>query len=142
GDQDPLLRLEADGPTSYVTALAFSPDGKMLYAAGWDKVVRVWMLDAQGRFILDRVAYRVPLGPGLDGAINAIALSPDGTWLAVGGLGVFRGGAGFRTPGLVLPVIGGLTAEMRKDQGLIYLFNTRTGAVRLMRGHRGPVLSL
>ena len=60
GDKEPVLRLEAGGPTSYVTALAFSPDGKTLYAAGWDKVVRVWTLNAEGRFVLDSAAYRVP----------------------------------------------------------------------------------
>lgn len=30
-DGEPLLRLEAGGPTSYVTALAFSPDGSAFY---------------------------------------------------------------------------------------------------------------
>jgi WD40 repeat protein len=142
GEKDPLLRLEAEGPTSYVTALAFSPDGQTLYAAGWDKVVRVWTRNAGGKFALDRAAYRVPLGPGLAGAINALALSPDGTWLAAAGQGVFRGSAGFREPGLVLPSIGGLSPEMLKDQGTIYVFNTRTQTVRLLRGHQGPVLSL
>src|SRR5262249_27687227 len=53
GDKEPLLRLEAGGPTSYVTSLAFGLGGTTLYAAGWDKVVRVWTLDAQGRFVLD-----------------------------------------------------------------------------------------
>src|SRR5205823_14575562 len=93
GKKEPLLRLEAGGPTSYVTALAFSPDGKRLYVGGWDKVVRVWRLDGQGKFALDQAAYRVPLGPGLGGAINTIALSEDGIWLAVAGMGVFRSGA-------------------------------------------------
>src|SRR5437660_11288530 len=83
GDKEPLLRLEAGGPTSYVTALAFSPDGQNLYAAGWDKVVRVWNLDRQGKFVPDEVAYRIPVGPGLAGAINALAVSPEGNWLAV-----------------------------------------------------------
>src|SRR5437762_10343518 len=65
GDTEPLLRLEAGGPTSYVTALAFSPDGKTLYAAGFDKVVRAWRWDLPSKqFILDPVAFRVPVGPG------------------------------------------------------------------------------
>jgi WD40 repeat protein len=142
GEKEPLLRLEAGGPTSFVTALAFSRDGKTLYAAGWDKVVRVWALNADGRFAADPVAYRVPLGPGLAGAINAIALSDDDTWLAVGGSGVMRGGAGFRQPGLVVPGYGGRTTAMREDQGLIHVFNTRTGAVTLLRGHLGPIWAL
>ncbi len=142
GDKEPLLRLEAGGPTSYVTALTFSRDGKTLYAAGWDKVVRAWSLNDRGEFVLQTAAYRVPLGPGRGGAINAIALSEDGNWLAVGGLGVFRGEAGFRQDGLIFPAASSLGPEMSKDLGTIYLFNTRTGAVRLLRGHRGDVRSL
>ncbi len=34
GEKEPLVRLEAGGPTSFVTALTFSPDGKLLYAGG------------------------------------------------------------------------------------------------------------
>lgn len=142
---EPLLRLEAGGPTSLVTALAFTPDGGTLYEAGWDKVVRVWTREAQaGTFALDaRATYRMPIGPGLVGAINALALSPDGTWLAVAGNGVVRGGAGFRRAGLMVPPAA-KTDEMRRDQGTITVFNTRAGGrgVRLLRGHLGPVLAL
>jgi WD40 repeat protein len=141
-DREPLLRLEAGGPTSFVTALAFSPDGKSLYAAGYDKVVRVWTLDQNDKFVLDKAAYRVPIGPGAEGAINAIAVSPDGVWLAIGGRGVFRGAAGFKNPGIVLPKIGAMDAEMRRDLGRIYVFNTQTQALTVLRGHMGPVLSL
>src|SRR5438094_1071115 len=82
----PLLRLEAGGPTSYVTALAFSPDGKTLYAGSWDKTVYMWRWDeARRQFGLDPASWRVPIGPGLQGAVNAIAVSPDGNWLAVAG---------------------------------------------------------
>src|SRR5436190_1267560 len=31
-----FLRLEAEGPTSPITAIAFSPDGNSLFAAGYD----------------------------------------------------------------------------------------------------------
>jgi WD40 repeat protein len=142
GDRTPLLRLEAGGPTSFVTALAFSPDGRTLYAAGWDKVVRVWHLNDRGRFVPGPRSYRVPVGPGLAGALNAVAVSPDGVWLAAGGLGVYRGSAGFAQFGMVVPDLGALSPEMREDEGLIHVFDTRTGAVRLLRGHRGAVLSL
>jgi WD40 repeat protein len=143
GDKEPLLCLEAGGPTAFVTGLAFSPDGKTLYATGFDKVVRVWTLNAAGAFTLDQTTYRVPIGPGLEGgALNALALSADGTWLAMGGLGLTRGGSGFHMLGWTLPVIGGLDTEMRRDQGMIYVFNTRDGRVRVLRGHTGPVLSL
>jgi WD40 repeat protein len=142
-EKEPLLRLEAGGPTSDVTALALSPDGQTLYAAGWDKVVRVWKRDAvSGEFVPQRTSYRVPLGPGLHGAINALALSADGQWLAVGGLGVFRGQSGFRLPGVVVPAAA-MTPEMRADEGTIYVFSTaRPGQARELRGHHGPVLAL
>lgn len=140
---EPLLRLEAGGPTGDVTALAFAPDGKTLYAAGWDKVVRVWKRHPEtGLFAAERTAYRVPIGPGLSGAINAIALSSDGKWLAVGGLGVFRGQSGFRLPGLIVPREA-LTPAMRQDEGTVFVFATaRPGHVLPLRGHRGPVLTL
>jgi WD40 repeat protein len=138
---EPLLRLEAGGPTSRVEALTFSPDGQTLYVAGFDKVVRVWSLGKDGQFVLERAAYRVPIGPGLDGAINAIALSADGAWLAIGGSGVIRGAAGYRNPGLVLPA-GALNAEQLRDQGKIYVYNTQTRALTILRAHLGPVLSL
>ena len=145
GDREPLFHLETGGPTSLVTALAFSPDGGTLYEAGWDKVVRVWRRQGpQGTFALDAAAtYRVPIGPGVDGAINAMALSSDGAWLAVAGNGVVRNSPGFRQFGLMIPAPA-QDDEMRRDRGLIYVFHTRAEPrnVRVLRGHLGPVLAL
>ena len=131
-----------------MTGLAFAPDGQTLYVAGWDKIVRVWTLDrAEGKFKLDRPAtFRVPIGPGLDGAINGLAVSSDarGEWLAVAGQGVMRGmAAGFRKPGLYVPLTL-IPEQMKLDQGQIEVFNTRSNPRRLrpLRGHRGAVLAL
>ncbi len=140
---EPLLRLEAGGPTGYVTALAFSPDAQALYAGSWDKTVRVWRWNvAAGEYKLDPSAWRVPIGPGLDGAINAIAVSADGNWLAAAGRPVIRGSADFRSPGRILPTFGGMTDEMRLDEGTIHVFDTRTRVTHTLRGHRGEVRSL
>jgi WD40 repeat protein len=143
----PVLRIDGRGPTSLVTALAFSPDGKKLYAAGNDKVVRVWRLKDNGEFDdRNQPTYRVMIGGGIPGAINTIALSPDGKWLAAGGRGVMRGERDYRHSGHVVPHIGAVDKEMRQDQGMIYVYRTDTPGnqlpeVHLLRGHRGPVLA-
>lgn len=145
GDDSPILRLDAGGPLGYVKTMAFGRDpingDVRLYAAGRDKVVHVWRVQ-DNKFLIDRKAtIRIPVGPGLEGGINSIALSDDGQWLAVAGRGMVRNSAGLRDPGLIWPAAG-FTDEMRLDWGLIYVFSLRDNSVRLLRGHVGPVLAL
>jgi WD40 repeat protein len=142
-EKEPLLRVDAAGPTASVTALAFSPDGQTLYTAGYDKVVRTWTLPKDGKqFQPGGTTYRVPIGPGYDGTIAALAVSPDGKRLAVGGMGLVAGRAGFGKPGQVIPKIGGLSDDMRLDQGTIWIFDTDKGTAWPLRGHRGLVQAL
>lgn len=140
------MRLEAQGPTARVTALSFSPDGLTLHAAGYDKVVRSWAYEEKpsGRFeYLERRSYRVPLGPGSQGDLNALALSSDGKWMAVGGNSLMRESAGYREPGVVVPMTGRVDAVMRRDQGTIYLFKDGDPTtIYWLRGHEGPVLTM
>lgn len=142
GDDKPLLRIETDGPRSYVSGLAFSPDSGTLYSGGWDKAVQVWNRNKSGQYEYSQAAtLRVPTGSGLYGGLNALALSPDGKWLAVGGQGHARDMSTERSTGWILPA-GVMSTVAQLDEGLIYVFNTTTRTTQILRGHRGPVQSL
>ncbi len=77
----PLTQLDTGGHMAQVLSVAFTPDGKFLVSAGDDKAVRVWDLRA-GKTVR---TIRGRSGLGQEGKIYAMALSPDGRWLAVGG---------------------------------------------------------
>jgi WD40 repeat protein len=137
--RDPILRLNAGGPTGYVSGLALTDDGRTLYSVGFDQVVRVWSRNADGGYSLDPFAFRVPVGPGLRGALNTVAVSSDGRWLAAAGHGVVD--TGFRQIGFVVPAVG-MPPERYRDMGVIHVWDTRARTVRVLRGHTGPVFSL
>lgn len=139
---EPILRVETNGPLSLTTSLLFDPSDQ-LYEAGFDKSVQCWRLDAGGRSFQREIrgTIRWPIGPGLQGSINAMAISPDGEWLAVAGRGRMRGTSSFKDRGLVIPS-GSITKEMRLDEGSIYVFQRRTGESKVFQGHDGPVLAL
>ena len=142
GDQTPVLRLETGGARSNVNSLAFSPDGRYLYAAGWDKLVQVWNLNQDGRFEYNSAAgLRVPTGSGNYGGLNAMAVSDDGHWLAVAGLGHARDLSTERNTGWIVPS-GMRTDSALFDEGMIYVFNLQSRETSLLRGHRGPVQAM
>jgi WD40 repeat protein len=139
-DDRPTPQVDAGGPSAAVTALAFSSDGQTLYAAGLDKLVRVWTLQ-QGQFKL-KATYHVPIGPGNAGSLNAVALSPDGAWLAMAGRAPMRGEAGFRRAGVIVEAAA-LSPEQLADAGLIYVASTANPAGgKVLRGHHGEVRAL
>ncbi|MBL8636762.1 MAG: hypothetical protein JNM40_26290 [Myxococcales bacterium] len=68
------------GHSGEVTALDFSSDGKRLFSAGSDKLVRAWSVDAGA-------SLGQPIGSPLAGhttAIRSLSTSPDGKLLATG----------------------------------------------------------
>jgi WD40 repeat protein/uncharacterized caspase-like protein len=81
GEEKPILMLDTGGHQAVIRGITFTPDGKYLVSAGDDKVIRVWDWRA-GKTVR---TIRGQVGPGPEGKIYAMALSPDDRWLAVGG---------------------------------------------------------
>jgi WD40 repeat protein len=77
----PVLRIDPGAHTAMVRATAFDAQRERVYTASDDKTVRIWQLPA-GKLVN---TLRVPIQDGPEGQLYALALSPDGRWLAVGG---------------------------------------------------------
>jgi WD40 repeat protein len=75
------LMLDTGGHMSKVWKVLVTPDGKQIVSSSDDKVIRVWDI-AAGKTVR---TIRGQVGPGNEGKLYSIALSPDGKWLAVGG---------------------------------------------------------
>ena len=117
---EPRLVIDSGGHAGIIRALVFSRDGSQLVSAGDDKLIRVWDL-AEG---LSKRLIFGPSGPDEFGKIYALALSPDGKWLAV---------AADQRPYDNFP-----------DTAYIRIFDFETGALTrsFKGGHTGSVLSL
>jgi WD40 repeat protein len=113
----PILQLDTGGHMGLIKSLAFTSDGRYLVLAGEDKVIRVW--DWQAGTIVRSI--RGQAGAGDEGKVYAMALSPDGRWLAAGGY------FGTGTP----------------HQDSIRLYEFATGRlVGLLKGHTNVVTGL
>jgi WD40 repeat protein len=80
--RNPLLRIETGQHTAVIRRISTDAANRYLVTASEDKTARVWDL-ATGKLL--RVL-RPPLGAGDEGKLYAVALSPDGRTVAVGGL--------------------------------------------------------
>jgi WD40 repeat protein/uncharacterized caspase-like protein len=122
GSEDrPILMLDTGGHQALINDVVFTPDGKLLVSAGDDKVVRVW--DWQTGKTIRTI--RGQIGPGQEGNVYAMALSPNGRWLALGGW--MAPGHGVRDD----------------DVGDIRVYDFMTGELQaLLKGHHGAVHAL
>ena len=137
---EPILRIETWGHSSFITSLAWHPNGRELWSAGWDKIVRVWRRTDQGTFVgIPEESVRVPIGPGKQGQIDSIAFSSDGRWLAIGGFShLSQRAASFGVHGILTPT----SSIERLEMGVIYLLDRTDNSIRRLEGHRGFVRRL
>ncbi len=140
-DRTPILVLDQLGPHAPVTALAFSPDASTLYVGGLDKLVRRYSLK-DGKYA-STDPLRVPVGQGNAGAVNAVAVSSDGKWVAVAGRAPLRGEVWSASDDGVVTETRFLSPHVKRDFGVVYLFdpaNPQGG--RVIRGAESEVRAI
>jgi len=77
----PFPTIEAGMHTAIIRRIAVDRAGRWAVTASEDKTARIWNLTSDK---LERVL-RVPVGPGDEGKLYSVALSPDGALVALGG---------------------------------------------------------
>ena len=77
----PILRIEAGMHTAQINRIAVDARGRYVVTASYDKTARVW--DLRSGNLLNIL--RPPIGQGNVGMLYAVAISPDGSTIAVGG---------------------------------------------------------
>ena len=85
---DPQLRINTRQHTSRIFAIDVDAEGRYLVTGSSDKTVRVWSLSEMEPLSV----LRVPIGTGVEGQIQSLAISPDGDQIAVGGASKLRSG--------------------------------------------------
>jgi WD40 repeat protein len=78
---EPLLRLNTDRHTAPIWSIATDAQNRFVVTASGDKTARVWSLP-NGKL---QAVLRVPIGDGRAGRLFAVALTPDGSTVALGG---------------------------------------------------------
>ncbi len=81
-----MLRIEPGMHTAQLTRIGVDAACTLMATGSLDKTARLWALPASGRGSPKLLrTFRVPIGDGDEGKVYAVALSPDGKWVAAGG---------------------------------------------------------
>ena len=83
---DVFLRIEPGMHTAMINRIGVDAAGALIVTGSDDKTARLWALPKGGRGEAKLLrTLRVPIGEGDEGKVYAVALSPDGKWVAAGG---------------------------------------------------------
>jgi DNA-binding beta-propeller fold protein YncE len=113
---DPILTIETGMHTAAIKRIGVDRDCRLLATGADDKTVRLWSLP-EGKPLR---TLRLPIGPGNEGKVNAVAVSPDGGLIAAGGWDAAR--------------------SIGQQDGL-YLFDAVSGALKAHVGGFGNVVN-
>ncbi|MEL6258370.1 MAG: TIR domain-containing protein, partial [Pseudomonadota bacterium] len=80
-ESDVRLRLDPGMHTAKIGRVSLSADGTLMATASHDKTVKLWALP--GGELID--TFRPSLGDGDEGKLYAVALDPEGHWVATAG---------------------------------------------------------
>jgi WD40 repeat protein len=86
---EPILRIEPGNHISDIRSISSDGGGRWLVTASLDKTAKVWNLN-DGTL---SITLRPPSGELLEGQLSAIAISPDGKIVVVGGWTQFSNGS-------------------------------------------------
>jgi WD40 repeat protein len=85
-DQRPMLRIEPGMHTAQISRIGVDAACTLIVTGSDDKTARLWSLTGGRRGFPELLrTLRVPIGDGDEGKVYAVALSPDGKWVAAGG---------------------------------------------------------
>ncbi|MEJ5376343.1 MAG: caspase family protein [bacterium] len=115
--KEPVLSLETGTHTGRITALDADSSGRLLVTTATDKTARVWDISRGEEPVLLNTL-RPPIGPGMEGKLYAVAISPDARTVACAGQ----------------------TGRSWEGETSIYLFDPTTGQLlKRLKGQRSTV---
>ncbi len=140
----PFLRLDTGGHTAAIIRIAVDANAEYLVTGSDDKTARVWRV-ADGALLQ---TLRPPIGEGNEGKVYAVAISPDGGVVAVGGytgtgkeVNSIRLYLFDRASGQMLRQMGGLpnaiTSLSFSPQGRYLAIGLGDGGIRVYRSEDG-----